>query len=462
MMRKSGQFDFFIDTKANGTAPEADSIEDDDDDAEAAAEEDHVPPSITDLPPAWVDDDDVVVDIVTTKRLRKLRKDYDETTLSSKEYEERLRRQFLKMHPTPRWAKRATEETSTSTDDLLKLLRTSAPILDQKRKKRTLNPDRLDIMRVKDANQMAYSSSVVQTVRFHPTAPVLMTGGYDRTLRLFQVDGKRNPKIQSLYIKDLPIHRAHFTPDGTEILITGKRNYYYTFDIEKGVVERYSKLAGHDDVNFAESYISSDSNMFAFTGRDGLIHLVSRRTKQWITDLKMNGTVRRLDFSKDGKFLYSFGGDGEVYTWDLGERKCVHKFFDEGCVKATALAVTGGYNGLIATGSDTGVVNIYQTSSAMASSAPKPQKTILNLTTSISSLRFSPDSQILALASMDKKDAMRLLHVPSGKVFQNWPTQQTPLGYVSSIDFSRGGGYLATGNDKGKVLLYRLNAYGAL
>jgi U3 small nucleolar RNA-associated protein 18 len=86
-------------------------------------------------------------------------------------------------------------------------------------------------------------------------------------------------------------------------------------------------------------------------------------------------------------------------------------------------------------------------------------KIIDNLTTPISAIKFNHDAQILAVASRYKKDAFKLVHVPSRKVFANWPTSNTPLGYVNTMDFSPNGGYLAMGNDKGKVLLYRLNAY---
>jgi U3 small nucleolar RNA-associated protein 18 len=33
-------------------------------------------------------------------------------------------------------------------------------------------------------------------------------------------------------------------------------------------------------------------------------------------------------------------GDGEVYVWDMKSKRCIHKFKDEGCIKATALAVS--------------------------------------------------------------------------------------------------------------------------
>lgn len=47
--------------------------------------------------------------------------------------------------------------------------------------------------------------------------------------------------------------------------------------------------------------------------------------------------------------------------------------------------------------------------SSLASNTPKPLKSIGNLTTSITSMRFNPDSQLLALASNTKKDQMRMV-----------------------------------------------------
>ena len=64
-----------------------------------------------------------------------------------------------------------------------------------------------------------------------------------------------------------------------------------------------------------------------------------------------------------------------------------------------------------------------------------------------------------AMASRMKKDAMRLLHLPSMTVFANWPTGRSPLHFVHSLAFSPNGGFLAIGNARGRVLLYRLHHY---
>lgn len=88
---------------------------------------------------------------------------------------------------------------------------------------------------------------------------------------------------------------------------------------------------------------------------------------------------------------------------------------------------------------------------------PPPRTSVMSLVTSVDSLEFSPDGSLLALGSRMKRDALRLLHVPSGTVYSNWPTSRSPLGYVHALAFSPAGGSLAIGNAKGRVLVYRLH-----
>ena len=72
---------------------------------------------------------------------------------------------------------------------------------------------------------------------------------------------------------------------------------------------------------------------------------------------------------------------------------------------------------------------------------------------------LSGNAQILAMASKQKKDSLRLVHSSSMTVFSNWPTSRTPLGFVHSLAFSPHGGFLAVGNAKGRVLMYRMHHY---
>ena len=168
------------------------------------------------------------------------------------------------------------------------------------------------------------------------------------------------------------------------------------------------------------------------------------------------------------------GSDGVVHTWDLRMQRCRRPIVDEGCINSASL-VRSRDRRLFASGSGSGVVNVYSgewleegsgVSSSCALPAPahtsKPLAALMNLTTTADSLACSPDSQMLAMASRVKRDQLRLVHVASGTVFKNWPTSRTPLGHVQSLCFSPPGAFMAIGNAKGCVLLYRMMHYEAL
>ena len=46
---------------------------------------------------------------------------------------------------------------------------------------------RIELTRVKDANHEEPSQAVIQSVEFHPSGQLLLTAGFDKHLRFFQV-----------------------------------------------------------------------------------------------------------------------------------------------------------------------------------------------------------------------------------------------------------------------------------
>ena len=68
----------------------------------------------------------------------------------------------------------------------------------------------------------------------HLALQVLMTTGLDAVLRLYQVDGVENPKIQSVAFEQFPIHRSALTMDGGSVVLTSKKPWFKIYDMMTG------------------------------------------------------------------------------------------------------------------------------------------------------------------------------------------------------------------------------------
>jgi len=73
------------------------------------------------------------------------------------------------------------------------------------------------------------------------------------------------------------------------------------------------KIMGREEKSLEKFSVSPDGRTIAFLGNDGYIILVDVHTKQWIADLKMNGSVRAVTFTPDGEEIMGSGSDGDVY-----------------------------------------------------------------------------------------------------------------------------------------------------
>ncbi|KAL6959850.1 hypothetical protein U1Q18_040000 [Sarracenia purpurea var. burkii] len=280
-----------------------------------------------------------------------------------------------------------------------------------------LLPGLLEYSRLVNANAEDPSSGPINSVQFHRNAQLLLTGRLDRKLTFFQIDGKRNTKIQSIFLEDCPVRKASFVPDGSQVIVAGRRKFFYSFDLVKVEVDKIGPLIGREERSLEVFEVSLDSKTIAFVGNEGYILLVSSRTKELIGTLKMNGTVRSLTFVNNGQHLLSSRGDGHVYHWDLRTRACFHKAVDEGCINGSVLCTSP--NGILfAARSDSGIVNIYNREEFLGGKR-KPIKTIENLTTKVDFMKFNNNIQILAISSTMKKTNLKLIHVPSFSVFSN-------------------------------------------
>ncbi|XP_039979990.1 U3 small nucleolar RNA-associated protein 18 homolog isoform X2 [Xiphias gladius] len=415
---------------------------------------------------AWVDEDDELEEVVDMKHRyrRDLIRGEAESTMSKQKLRQRMREQFQKsMGGTPSWAessvKRRTaadddDEEEEEEDDLLRRTGNFVASSD------SLPSGVLRMKKCLHANSARPSEDRLTTVQFHPSAQVVMTAGLDQSVSLFQVDGKTNPKIQSIHLEQFPVHTARFSRDGETVIATGLKNkMFYLYDMMEGRVTPVHTVRGLNEARVKEFSVCPEGGALLLTGTNGYLHLLTLKTKEVVRSMKINGNVSGVAFSHDGAKVFVNSEEGEVYVWDMRSSRCVNRFTDDGCVKGTSIAASrnGQY---LACGSQSGVVNVYSQEACLNSANPKPLKAVMNLLTTATSLTFNPTSEILAIASRAEDEAIRLVHLPSLSVFSNFPVSKRKIVYrASCLDFSPHSGFFSLANNKGQAPLFRLLHY---
>ncbi|KAH7035316.1 U3 small nucleolar RNA-associated protein [Microdochium trichocladiopsis] len=359
---------------------------------------------------------------------------------------------------------------------------------------RKLRPEVIDIQRSRDIPDT--HKEVVTSLSFHPEFPVLLSSSTSAIMHLHHIAPTAhptpNPLLTSVQIKQVPVQHAEFLyPEGDRIFFAGRRRYIHSWELSTGAIQKTNKVQGHrleqkTWERFKTSPCGRYLGLIASTRKGGgIINILNVNTMQWIAAARLDSRGGIIDFCwwSNGNGMTILGKGGQVGEFSMASRRFLGIWNDEGSTGASALALSGpgrsgksapgpallGGDRWVAVGSTSGIVNIYERENLIAKDAkeddedqvtlkdrPTPTRTFEQLTTPCTVLTFSPDGQLLALASKHKKDALRLAHLPSCTVYRNWPTEQTPLGRISAVAFGRKSDMLAVGNDGGKVRLWEI------
>ncbi|KAL2127114.1 hypothetical protein VTI74DRAFT_11314 [Chaetomium olivicolor] len=383
-------------------------------------------------------------------------------------------------------------DTPLPLDSFLRDANSFRPTAADGSKRRKLRPETLDIQRTRDIPDV--HKARVSSLAFHPRHPILLSASTSSIMYLHHIDASAHPTphpaLTSVQVKRTDLRRAAFVgPAGDEVVFAGRRRYFHSWNLSSGLVKKISKIQGHQkEHRTMERFRASPCGRYlALVSSDkkggGMLNIVNASSMQWIAQARIDGRGGITDFAwwSDGNGLTIAGKDGQVAEWSMVTRRTVGVWRDEGSVGGTVMAL-GGRNGpaglggdrWVAVGSNSGILNVYdrnellvkqpkgsKTDSAAAAAVevkklPEPVRSFEQLTTAISVVAFSPDGQLLAFGSQLKKDALRLVHLPSCTVYRNWPTEQTPLGRITAVAFSAASDVLAVGNDVGKIRLWEI------
>jgi WD40 repeat protein len=333
--------------------------------------------------------------------------------------------------------------------------------------------------------------TAVASLAFHPQYPVLLSASAASVLFLHHIAPDAhptpNPRLTSVQARQVDVRRAAFLlPQGDRVFFAGRRRYLQQWDLPSGLVQRTSQVQGHEkEHKTMEQFRLSPCGRYIGiigSGRKGggVVSVLNTATMQWVASARMTSRNGIADFAwwRSGDGLSILGRDGQIGEYSVESRKFVGTWTDEGSVGSIAIALGGsggpsplGGDRWIATGSNSGITNVYERvellepttsttakdgSSVTLKPRPEPRRVFDQLVTPITFLEFSPDGQLFAFASQDKRDALKIVHLPSCTIYKNWPTNQTPLGRVTAVAFGRQSDILAVGNDTGKIRLWQI------
>lgn len=408
--------------------------------------------------PAWVDEDDDGIDVGNALEAQGRRLPNGGINARSNQYTELLKQKFTSIVGTPKWADlNAKHQEDEDSDE--EVLKTAGVVKSSKSASTTLKSGTIEVKKVNNLNQEAYSEGpMINSIEFHPTSSVSLIAGQSGVATIYAVDGKRNNKLHSLQFKNFPILCAKFSRDGNEAFLGSRQSHMFCYDLMAAKAIKIPLPTGLTQMK--KFVMSPDGKWITVAGKWGEVHVLSALTKENLFMFKQDDDCTALCYNHDGSLLYGHSDTGVVTVWDVNTRRMMHKFEDEGCLQGTSLHLSPS-NQFLATGSSQGVVNVYDTDLTLKQKTPTPRKSIMNLTTPIRDVKFNSTSECLAFFSSEVENAMRLFHLRSQTVFSNFPNFQTKLGNVNVVNYSPMSGYLAIGNTRSTVTLFRLKHFSS-
>ncbi|XP_075167184.1 U3 small nucleolar RNA-associated protein 18 homolog wicked [Haematobia irritans] len=406
--------------------------------------------------PVWVDADDEDIQLGDVKKETKRSGPLDHLKLD-KSYKEHLTARFTRIVNQPKWASLDEKDKEKQSDDEedgdSELLRTVGFL--NKTPEGILAEKHLSAKRMKDVNRATYAEGNINSIQFHPSSTAALVAGDKGIASIYAIDGTQNDKLYNIHIPNFPIKCAKILPCGTKAVFGSFTPYGYLYDLMTAKETRY--YLRKESGNLSNFVISPCGRYLVSAGRFGEIHIQEAKTFEIITTLKQNDNVAALCFTNDSQRLIVSGRSANVCVFSMRQQRLEHSFIDDGCINGKAMDISPNQR-MLATGSMEGVVNVYDFDKIMQSKTPLPEKTFLNLTTAIGSVKFNHSSELLAFASYQCPNALKMAHFPSGTVYANFPGFMPKLGFIRTLEFSPHSAYLALGNAK-ECPLFRLKHF---
>ena len=234
-------------------------------------------------------------------------------------------------------------------------------------------------------------TGLVLSVAFSPDDKTLATGGFDNTIRLWNVSSHQ--QIGILMGHTSAVNSVVFSPNG-KILATGSADKTARL---WDIASRKQTILSHKDSIWSVAFSPPDGKILATGSDDGTVHLWNVSTyKEIKTLIEPLNHVFSIAFSPDGKTLATGGFDSTIRLWNISNSKQIVQKLNGHLDRV--FSITFSPNGkILATGSADKTVGLWDISSRTLIG-----ERLTGHTNSVYSISFSPDNKKLATSSADR------------------------------------------------------------
>ena len=267
-------------------------------------------------------------------------------------------------------------------------------------------------------------AEAVSSVCFSPTGRHALSGGWDNTLRLWEVATGREIRCLEGHGYLAPVF-VSFAPDGRHVLSGGRDNSLRLWEIDSGHV--LTCFVGHASRISSVSF-SHDGQYVLSGSQDGTLQMWDyyvSNLSPWEVDSSQvwcfvghEGDVTAVSFSPDGRYALSGGGDKTVRIWGISDSN-TRRF-----VRNIGWEVKYG----------------------------QEVRRLVGHTDQVSSVCFSPDGQYVLSGGWD--NTLRLWEVEYGREIGRLGGH---TGVVNSVNFSPNWRYALSGSDDQTVRLWEFD-----
>ncbi|MDD5169490.1 MAG: caspase family protein, partial [Syntrophales bacterium] len=281
----------------------------------------------------------------------------------------------------------------------------------------------------------------VKSVAFSPDGTHLLSGSYDKTLKLWEISTGR--EVVTFRGHDYGgVSSVVFSPDG-KYALSGGGPTLKLWDISTG--EEVRTVGGHNDGGIASVALSPD-------GRYALSGSWDKSIKLWeVTEAREISTFRghtecvsAVAFSHDGQYALSGSKDKTIILWDIKTGRAIRTF--AGHVKdVNSILFSKDDSRIFSAGSDN-AVKLWDVATG------KMIKTFLGPDEFLS-IALSPDEKLLIGVGRSGMIKLWDLALDKELLSLKFDILDEDYDYLNSVVFSPDGNMIAIGGDKKRIVL---------